>query len=74
MARTAAAVSPLVPQRPAHRLAQKTILCPYCGVPLYTAKDRAEHLDGHRCCCEGSGWDCADLTDPHDRATCRGAR
>lgn len=58
----------------------ETVLCPYCGVPLFTARDRAEHLDLKRCRHEGAAaWDCADCTDPHarpqDRCDCgRAAR
>ncbi|MBZ4022835.1 hypothetical protein CKO11_10225 [Rhodobacter sp. TJ_12] len=52
----------------------ETVLCPYCGVPLFTARDRAKHLDIKDCCAEGAnGWDCADLTDPHDRCCRRAA-
>ena len=59
---------------------RETVLCPYCGVPLFTARDRAEHLDLKRCRHEGAAaWDCADCTDPHarpqDRCDCgRAAR
>ena len=58
----------------------ETVLCPYCGVPLFTARDRAEHLDLKRCRHDGAAaWDCADCTDPHarpqDRCDCgRAAR
>ena len=46
----------------------ETVLCPYCGVPLFTARDRAEHLDLKRCRHDGAAaWDCADCTDPHAR-------
>ncbi|SOB99754.1 hypothetical protein SAMN05877809_102498 [Rhodobacter sp. JA431] len=50
--------------------ARETVLCPYCGVPLFSARDRADHLDSRACCLENRSWDCADLTDPHDRC-CR---
>jgi len=47
-------------------MTRETVLCPYCGVPLFTAKDRTDHLEVKLCRHEGEGaWDCADWTDPH---------